>query len=204
VRIAVDQDEVLADFVGAVLERWNRENGTAFTKEQINMWKMEDVLGPGADKIFHEWCDEVSFFENLTPVPGAIDGFNTLRKAGHDVIVVTSIVTDADNAYVGKRRWMRKYFPDYSVKNFMAVSRKGVVKADAILDDGEHNIQDFIDAGGRFPILFDAPWNRIKLREKWAGQISRVTGWKEALRAVEEANLELLEEEHQTVHGVYR
>jgi 5'(3')-deoxyribonucleotidase len=190
VKIIVDQDEVLAQFVDKVLRRWNAINGTNFTRDQVTCWRMEeilgvDTLGRSAEGLIDEWMCEPGFFEDLDPVPGAIDGFNALRKLGHDVVVATSIPEIAINAFDGKRRWMRKRFPDWSMKNFIACSRKGFLEAEHIIDDGDHNIKDWTAAGRQGAIIFDAPWNQdvgIRLNNVF---VERVKSWEEIVERFE-------------------
>jgi 5'(3')-deoxyribonucleotidase len=172
-RIVVDQDEVLAHFVDRTLGRWNLEHKTSFTREDINMWHMEDTLGAGAYEKITQWINERDWFDSLEPIAGAVEGFNELRKAGHDVVVCTSIAGDVENAYDGKRRWMKKHFPDFDLKNFYVMTRKGHLKGDVLIDDAAHYHEDWFANGGKRAIVMDAPWNR---REKRA---ARAANWKQ-------------------------
>lgn len=163
-RIIVDQDEVLAQFVAKILKRWNALSGKEFSRDDIVSWRMEEVLGKdtlgrSAEGLIDEWLAEPGFFEDLEPLPGAVEGFNKLRRMGHDVIVATSVPEVATHAYDGKRRWMRRLFPDWSMKNFIACSRKGLLDGHIIIDDGAHNISDWAQIKREGAIIFDAPWN---------------------------------------------
>lgn len=182
-RIICDQDEVLAQFVNKVLKRWNAVNGTDFKREQVNCWRMEtvlgiDKLGRSAEGLIDEWMQQPGFFEKLEPMPGAIEGFNALRKMGHDVIVATSIPEVAVHAFDGKRRWMRKHFPDWSMKNFISCSRKGLLTGDLLIDDGSHNIKDWLDNDRGAAVVFDAPWNQEIKAELG---VVRLKSWEEII-----------------------
>ncbi len=191
-KICVDQDEVLAQFVNCILHRWNERNGTSFSRDQVNVWRMETVLGidrptgRSAEGFIDEWMTEPGFFESLEPMPGAVEGFNALRAMGHDVIVATSVPEVAVNAFDGKRRWMRRHFPDWSMKNFVGCSRKGLLVSDFLIDDGDHNIKDRLESGQGGCIVYDAPWNRgIPVGDR----VLRFRGWDEIVqffRAVQE------------------
>lgn len=189
-RIIVDQDEVLAQFVQKVLRRWNAINGTTFTRQDIDAWRMENVLGVdklgrSAEGLIDEWLAEPGFFEDLDPMPGAIEGFDELVKMGHDVIVVTSVPEVAVNSFTGKRRWMRRFFPDFSMKNFIACSRKSLITADMIIDDGPHNIYDWVGARKEGAILFDAPWNQHVGHRENNILVDRALDWHDVLDSVE-------------------
>lgn len=190
-RILVDQDEVLAQMVKKVLHRWNEENGTSFSRDHINAWHMEDVLGrhrdgTPADIIVDRWLAEPGFFVDLEPIDGAVDGLNRLIDSKHDVVIVTSVPERYSNAFDGKRIWMKRYFPNFSMKNFIACSRKDLVTADILIDDGSHNIGDWVQAHKEGAILFDAPWNQ------WVGEthngvlVRRAFDWPHIIHTVEE------------------
>lgn len=184
-RIIVDQDEVLADFVGKVLRRWNAINGTNFNKEHIHAWRMEeilgrDALGRSAEGLIDEWMQEPGFFEDLEPLPGAIEGFTRLQAMGHDVIIVTSVPEVAKNAFDGKRVWVRKHLSKLSMKNFIACSRKETIDADMIIDDGLHNIDAWLNAGKGNAVIFDRAWNRPYPRPA-----TRVADWADLMQLFE-------------------
>lgn len=164
-RIVVDMDEVLAQFIKKTLHRWNSINGTSFTREDITCWRMENVLGRditgrSADGLIDEWLAEPGYYEDLEPLPGAIESVQQLMDRGHDIVIATSVPEVALHAYDGKRKWMRRYFPKWSMKSFIASSRKGLVGGDILIDDGGHNITDWCAQGKTGGFLFDAPWNR--------------------------------------------
>lgn len=186
-RIAVDMDEVLAQFVKKVLDRWNRENGTSFKRENFQLWDMKATLGPEADVILKEWCGEDTFFRYLQPVPGAIKGFNSLIDAGHDVLVATAVLAHANYCYDDKRAWMRDQFPRWNMDNFIACARKGFIDADILIDDGPHNIEAWLKAGKSGAVLLDAPWNQSfqPAAAREPNRFTRVKNWDEIVAYVE-------------------
>lgn len=42
-------DQVLCDWVQRVLEWYNEDKGTSFTKDDISSWEMKMNLGPGSE-----------------------------------------------------------------------------------------------------------------------------------------------------------
>ncbi len=135
----------------------------------------------GRPDLLNEWMNEPGFFADLKPMPGAIEGFNALRAQGHDVVVATSIPGAATHAFDGKRAWMGRWFPDWSMKNFIACSRKGLLDGDFLVDDGEHNIRDWYEAKRRGGIVFDAPWNR---NQNFPRGTRRARDWEEVVQIV--------------------
>ena len=183
-------DEVMAQFVEKVLRRWNSLNMTNFVRDDVNCWRMEEVLGVdalgrSAEGLIDEWIGEDGFFEDLEPVLGAIDGFNALRR-NHDVVIATSIPGAAVHSFTGKRRWLKRHFPDFSLKNFVAISRKGLLDGDILIDDATHNIVDWIDSKRGKPLVFDAPWNRtLDFTPAFKEKFVRVHSWPEAIDYIE-------------------
>ena len=187
-RIVVDMDEVMAQFVAKILRRWNALSGKNFTRDDITSWRMEEVLGADrlgrtAEGLIDEWLAEDGFFEDLDPVPGAVEGVNKLRAHGYDVVFATSIPEVAVHSYTGKRRWLRKHFPDMSMKDMVAISRKGLIDGDVLIDDGPHNIIEWMTPmrHDRIAIVFDAPWNRhvdgsgIYRAKTWSDVLARIS-----------------------------
>lgn len=152
-RILVDQDDVLASFVGGLVKKFNERFGTNYTPQDCNQWNLEKVFGPRVWDIVHE----KGFFRNLEPVPSAIEVFQRLYTSGrYDMFIVTA---SEPSAYVEKIEWLQHYMPFFSVdKHFIACKSKDAVWGDVLLDDGLHNIQAFIGIGES--IIYDRPHNR--------------------------------------------
>lgn len=206
-KIIVDQDEVLAQFVSKVLKRWNAVNGTKILRDDINVWRMEhvlgtDVMGRSAEGLIDEWMSEPGWFDSLEPMPEALWGFEQLRKMGHDVIVATSIPGVARNAYDGKRAWMKRFFPDWSMKNFIACSRKGLLSGDILIDDGSHNIKDWTDNWREGAIVFDAPWNKDIPGTMNHCKVYRARGWRQVLSIVDAQTHRRFISKGQAEHGI--
>lgn len=159
-RIIVDMDEVLFQFVEHVLERWNREKGTHFNRDDIDAWHMEETLGAGAYTKITEWLNEPDFFDNLKPIPGAMEGVLSLMNSGHDVVIATTVAADVTHAFDGKRRSLQRWLPEFNLKNLVFTSRKGLLKGDVLIDDGSHNLDDWYKAGNTRGIVMHARWNK--------------------------------------------
>ena len=181
-KIVVDMDEVLCQFVDEVLARWNHTHRTNVMRSQIDMWHMEERLGPGAVKFIDDLMNDEAFYANLKPIPGAIDGFNELIRLGHDIVVATSITPHAEHAFDGKRAWMRHYFPQWDIRSFIACSRKGLLQGcDVLIDDGAHNIEDWRACGGYRAIVMSAPWNR----NVGGSDVVRAINWEHVVQIID-------------------
>lgn len=179
-RILLDQDEVLAKWNARILEWFNQDEGTAWREEDIvDAWEMEKTLGPTAKHFIRSCMRWPEFYTNLDPVEGAIDGVKKLMDDGHDVIIVSSVPKQAGIAYHGKLQWLREKMPFFPLDNFIAAKRKTLVIGDVLLDDGPHNIEDFVKAG-RDVVIMDRPHNR-----KIKGP-HRIRHWNEFLEYIDD------------------
>ena len=158
-RIIVDQDQVLCKWVERVLEWYNEDKGTSFTKNDIGTWDMKMNLGPQSEDFLRSCMRYPDFYKELDEIEGAVRGMKKLVDAGHDVIIATAVPKCAGIAYHGKLEWIRKHMPWFKLENFVAIQRKSLLSGDILLDDGPHNIKQWLDTG-RQAVVFDAPWNK--------------------------------------------
>lgn len=181
-------DEVLADWVGAILERFNAVEGTSFGREDVNMWRMEDTLGPRSNYFIDMTMRDTHFYSSLRPIPGAVEGVRSLIADGHDVVIVTSVPMSAPIAFDGKVHWLREHIPEFPLANFVAAKRKSLIDADVLVDDGDHNIVDWLRHTGGCALVWDARWNRspeVKVLELTSpGRLKRVFSWDDVVRCI--------------------
>ena len=158
-RILIDMDQVLCQWVERVLEWYNEDKGTSWTRDEITTWDVKQNLGPNSDDFIRSSMRYPEFYRDLLPIEGAIYGMKRLMKAGHDVIIASAVPKSAGIAYAGKMEWLRRNLPEFPLNNFVAIHRKDLLQGDLLVDDGLHNIAAFARTG-RSTVIFDAPWNR--------------------------------------------
>lgn len=180
-RVAVDMDEVLAQWVQAILDRHNSIPGNTFvTREQIDdYWAMEKILGPQGKDFIRACNRDPIFYYELKPVATALSGLMLLEETPSlEVMIATAAPLDAAASFHGKVAWMEKYLPNFPLKRFVCIQKKSLLDADILIDDAAHNIQDWIDANPkRKAVLFDAPWNRSKQFDE--ERVLRVKTWRD-------------------------
>ncbi len=74
------------------------------------------------------------FFENLKPIPGAIDTVNWLR-AWADVYVLSAPSVRNPLSYTEKRLWIEKYFDLKFCYKLILCPNKGLLRGDFLIDD---------------------------------------------------------------------
>jgi 5'(3')-deoxyribonucleotidase len=105
-RILVDMDQILVALNDEWLRVHNEENDDNVTIEDIKTWELEDHVNKNPDGLY-AIIERPGFFDDLKPIPGAIEGFKALRNSGHTVVVCTSPASD-DSARA-KFAWCKKH-----------------------------------------------------------------------------------------------
>lgn len=179
-RILVDMDGVMADLYDSWLYLIRAELGLDITLEDITHWGApSEFLGEHARRAY-DLFDRPGFFFHLKPIPGAVDAIRTLKAAGHDVVFVTSCFS----GHVDKRRWLKEHLTsDFDARDIIYTHRKGLIHGDVLIDDAEHNLEDFKqESPGGIAICFDAPHNKT-----YPG--IRASDWGDVLRKIEIINV---------------
>lgn len=161
-RVLLDIDEVIADFVGGALKvhGWTRaeleavwEPGTWSIVEPMGLTKetfWAPILKAGPD-----------FWEELDVLPWAAELIATVVSKTKDWWLVTSPGRGGAAAHIGKEAWIKQRFGDF--KRFVVTRHKelsakpGVV----LIDDNAATVQKFVDAGGHgivFPSRHNYLW----------------------------------------------
>lgn len=161
-------DEVLADALGELLTRYNREKRTNFTKADLTGKWMWQVLPPGDQKCIEAYLQEDDFFEDLPVIPGSQEALLRLSEQ-YDIYIATAAMA-FPNSFGPKFRWLRRHFPFLSPHHFVFCGDKGILRADYLIDDMPYNLDSFRGQG----ILFSSPHNAGK-----ATPHRRVDTWKQ-------------------------
>ncbi len=152
-RIAVDMDEVIADALGELLSRYNRERKTSFTKNDLQGKWLWQVLPPGGQKLIESYLQSDEFFEDLPIIPGSQEVLH--RMAGRYEIFIATAAMAFPNSFGAKFRWLRRHFPFLSPHNFVFCGDKSILHANFLIDDMPYNLASFRGEG----ILFTSPHN---------------------------------------------
>jgi 5'(3')-deoxyribonucleotidase len=164
-KLVIDMDEVIVDFMGPLLREYNRRHGADLGIEDITEWQ----LPPEMIEIFKE----PFYFLGLPPLPGAIDGMRYLRQAGHDVIIATS-PSELPRVAADKLTWVKIWLPEY-VQDLHIVHRKDRLIGDLLCDD----CTTYLTAFRGTSVAMDRPWNRSYQADR------RVWGWHDLIPLID-------------------
>jgi 5'(3')-deoxyribonucleotidase len=152
-RIAVDMDEVIADALGELLARYNRQQKTNLTKADLQGKWLWQVLPPGGQELIEGYLQSDDFFENLPIIPGSQDVLRKISRR-YEVFIATAAMA-FPNSFGPKYRWLRRHFAFLSPHNFVFCGDKSILHADFLIDDMPYNLASFRGEG----ILFTSPHN---------------------------------------------
>ena len=108
--VYVDMDNVLVDFNSGI--------------KKLN-------LDPSTNDL-----DEVDgIFSYMTPLKGAIEGYNRLVELGHDVYILSTAPWENSSAWSDKLIWVKKYIGENAKKRLILSHNKNLNKGDFLIDD---------------------------------------------------------------------
>lgn len=176
--ILCDLDSILADIMTPWLDSYNRDYQDTLTVDRIPSWDFHNVVKPECGTKIYDYLREPGFFENLKPLPGAVEAVSALRSAGHDFLVLTA-GADVEDAATQKVRWCRRYL-DLSPKQVIVTPRKELVRGDVLIDDSPEQIRRYRETWGWDPTILaiSYPYNESVYRH-----CRRFYGWNETADA---------------------
>ena len=151
-RIAIDMDEVIADFVSKHLEVFNQnQNGTA-THKDLQGTKL-GKLHPDLSEEINGYIDEPHFFRDMNVIEGSQDVIEELNR--HYEIFITTAAMEHPGSFTDKYEWLKEHFPFLSDMNFVFCGDKSIINADYLIDDNVRHFKHFQGQG----LLFTSPHN---------------------------------------------
>lgn len=155
-RICLDVDGVLVDFVGGAAKLLNYDPAV------VTCWDYYPLIGKTEDEFWRAIDSAGSdFWHDLPIYPWAIKLIEDCRSTA-PTILLTSPSQCPSSAH-GKLRWIQSHlgrrFRDYLI----GAKKEFCARPDTILiDDSDANYRKFEEHGGR-AILFPRPWNQNRL-----------------------------------------
>jgi len=165
-RIAVDQDNVIADLVAEWVRRYNYDYNDNLTPDKINVWNWSHLCKPECGKKIYDYMDDPELFLNLPVIEGSQEVLKELSYT-YDIYICTSPFNISN--VEPKHEWLLKHFSFLDQNKFVFTRDKSILAAEYLIDDKPANLEGFQGT----KILFDAPHNRDENR------FYRVNNWLE-------------------------
>lgn len=152
-RIAVDMDEVIADFIAKQLMLFNAENKTAYTKADLAGKNLRD-LHPEQAEWIRELVRDRFYFADLPVIEGARETLKKLAEK-HELFITTAAM-DFPTSFDAKYAWLKEHFAFIPESHYVFCGDKSIISADYLIDDHRHHFENFQGQG----ILFVSPHNQ--------------------------------------------
>ncbi len=165
-RIAIDMDEVIADFIPKQLALFNRDYNENISIEDLKGRKLRE-LRPELKAEIMNHLTEPTFFRDLAVVKDSQEVIHELSEQYE--IFITTAAMELPTSFSAKYEWLKEHFPFLNDLNFVFCGDKSIINADFLIDDNVRFLKRFFGQG----ILFTSPHN---IHET---DFVRVNNWKE-------------------------
>jgi len=152
-RIAIDMDEVIADFHPKMLATWNAHFSQQLTLDELNLFNLHQDDPDKLVEIF-ELVGDPTFFADLAVI--AASQRVIARLSEHYEIFITTAAMEVPTSFNAKFQWLKQHFPAIKPSNIVFCGNKSIINADYMNDDNVINFSNFCGEG----ILYSAPHNR--------------------------------------------
>jgi len=140
-RINVDVDCVVADFIGAICTLADQPNSRKLATK-FNWYKT--AYGPEVATRIEAWLNESSWWENLPMLDKAEEGIDFLRSQGHQITWCTAPRKICYGWVDARRNWLNKNFNAHKHRDaFVPTHDKYLVQATAMIDDTAYMVRDW-------------------------------------------------------------
>jgi len=184
-KIGIDLDEVLADFLSSLIKFHNDKYGTSYSRDQFHSYRVYEIWGGTLDKAIseiHEFYN-TEYFDNIAPIPGSLENIEILSK-NHELVIITSRQNDISEK---TNNWINNHFQNKFSEVFFADHNawigKRAYKSEICKKHGmDFMIEDYLEFAAECAksvkkvLLLDSPWNKM---ESLPDNILRVYSWNE-------------------------
>jgi 5'(3')-deoxyribonucleotidase len=163
VRILLDMDDVLVDFVGGAAALWGLTTAELLPHWDLGVWDCVPPLGRalharecthpdgmGMTEFWRRLDANPYFWDNLRPLPWCDSMLAVVASFTGDWYIVSS-PSESPSSWSGKVRWLKNYFGE-EFNRFVLTRHKHLLAGPGVvlIDDRESNVLEFTtDRDGR-------------------------------------------------------
>ncbi|MEW9702511.1 5'-3'-deoxyribonucleotidase [Paenibacillus sp. SI8] len=151
-RIAIDMDEVVADFNTKHLRVFNRDFNENLSLEDLKGTRLRE-LRPHLKNEILSYLNDPTFFRDLDVMANSQEVIQELSERFE--IFITTAAMEFPSSFTAKYEWLQEYFGFLNEMNFVFCGDKSIIHADYLIDDNSRHFQRFAGQG----ILFTSPHN---------------------------------------------
>ena len=158
-RLGIDLDGVVADFVAGWISRYNQDFEADLTPSSVQTWDGLHTLThfKDADE-FWKWASDHgggSVFRHLEMYEGATDALAELSRQGHEIVIIT---LKPDWAVHDTFAWIADH--RLPTREVHVTAEKWQVSCDIYLDDSPEQLTRYLEERpDRLVCRFVRPWN---------------------------------------------
>lgn len=185
-RIGIDIDETIAEYLDCFCRFYNSKNNGILKKEDFKKFSFCETLGISKEESENLRMGflESDFFDKMGMVGGAKEVIDTIAK-NHQILFISS---RGEEHRTKTENFFKKNFPEHNFKIFLCGNKfkEGVCfgnNVDFLIDDAEES-KFYVEKGIKV-ILFERPWNKNLVHEN----IIRVKSWGEILEKIDKLEL---------------
>jgi 5'-nucleotidase len=184
--LLVDLDGILADLTTSPNGWYDRYNAmhpdNVLTQENVVEW---DIKNARHTKDLFKVLSEPGLFRGLSPLAGSQEGLKALY------IYIVTAATATTYTIKEKLEWLDEHFDFMDRRHFIAAYNKSLIRGDFLIDDGPHNIEDWLEANNDGKVVtIDYPYNR-DINPRTALRVTRTYGYRDTHSAWEQIVREL-------------
>ena len=138
-RIIFDMDGVLVDLLPRWLHEYGKLSGEWVHPDTITRYQHEQFV----DFPIHFWNALTPALASASPVPGSFAFGYFLGSPKFEVYIATYCHASAPHAASLKRDWLKRWFPDFNLQNFIPLkssAHKALLAAEYLVEDSEENL----------------------------------------------------------------
>lgn len=158
-RLGIDLDGVVADFVAGWISRYNQDFEADLTPESVQTWDGLHTLTHFQDmQEFWRWASDHgggSVFRHLETYEGAADSLHKLAMRGHSIVILTM---KPDWAIHDTFAWIAEH--RLPTREVHILADKWTVPCDVYLDDAPNVLESLVEKQRSALVCrFMRPWN---------------------------------------------
>ncbi len=192
--IALDFDDTMFNFMGALVKHRNELTGSNFSEEDFKTYIFEDVWGGSFEETikFLQGFYQTPEFAMLEPLPGMIESLEALSEK-NDFTIITARNSNLEHltlhlldeyipGLIKEVHYTNHYTSDINKQRRTKAEVCKQIGAELIIEDSDVHAQICAQEGIQV-ILLDKPWNRKEFPTDITG-IIRVNTWGEIVQYV--------------------
>lgn len=152
--IGVDMDEVIADTLGELLNRYNADFGTNIGKADLMGIRFWEKIPHDHKPRVIEYFTDGEIFADLPVFDDSVQVMRELQEK-YEVFITTAAM-EVPSSFNAKFRWLERHFPYIPASHIVFCGDKSVLAVDYLIDDNTRHFRRLPVGEG---IVFTAPHN---------------------------------------------